>query len=310
VDETQTPKEAHSVRTSRVNETSCNAKGASPISRGSSVEKGKTLGFSDMLTTRRLTAAALRPLRRFASGGPVDTSTLYGRMMASNPLRTSALTGSVLWSSGDLVAQFLEGAESHERTGGSHATKDEIGADSRKAGILGTHIDCYRTAGTVVHGTLIGGAGTYLWFNFLDYVVRGALRLTPGGLPFVGAKLGLEIAIWHPTSLLAYWTICGTAQGHSLDMILRELRGTFVSTLVGGSMLWVPMDILCFWKIPVGLQTLFANAGSFVESIALSYIHGHGLDLFALLSSSLAMPLSPPTPETQYSIRGFLLIFR
>ena len=263
-----------------------------------------------MLTSRRLTAAALRPLRRFASGGPVDTSTLYGRMMASNPLRTSALTGSVLWSSGDLVAQFLEGAESHERTGGSHATKDEIGADSRKAGILGTHIDCYRTAGTVVHGTLIGGAGTYLWFNFLDYVVRGALRLTPGGLPFVGAKLGLEIAIWHPTSLLAYWTICGTAQGHSLDMILRELRGTFVSTLVGGSMLWVPMDILCFWKIPVGLQTLFANAGSFVESIALSYIHGHGLDLFALLSSSLAMPLSPPTPETQYSIRGFLLIFR
>ena len=265
-----------------------------------------------MLTSRRLTAAALRPLRRFASGGPVDTSTLYGRMMASNPLRTSALTGSVLWSSGDLVAQFLEGAESHERTGGSHASKDEFGADSRKVVILGTHIDCYRTAGTVVHGTLVGGAGTYLWFNFLDYVVRGALRLTPGGLPFVGAKLGLEIAIWHPTSLLAYWTICGTAQGHSLDMILRELRGTFVSTLVGGSMLWVPMDILCFWKIPVGLQTLFANAGSFVESIALSYIHGHGLDLFALLSSSLEMPISPPTPDTQYthSIRGLLHLFR
>ncbi|KOO21284.1 mpv17 protein [Chrysochromulina tobinii] len=200
-------------------------------------------------------------------------------MMASNPLLTSALTGSMLWSSGDLVAQFLEvkGAGTHEQhIGGSHASEDDFGtgvpiiaADSPKT------FDPKRTAGTVVHGAAVGGVGTYLWYNFLDGVVRGAMRLTPGGLPFVGAKLGLEIAIWHPTSLLAYWTICGTAQGHSFEKILRELRDSFVSTLVGDAIFWTPVDILCFWKVPVGLQTLFANAGCFVESIALSYVHDH-----------------------------------
>jgi len=240
-----------------------------------------------------------------ASGAPADTSTLYGRMMASNPLLTSALTGSMLWSSGDLVAQFLEvkGAGTHEQhIGGSHASEDDFGtgvpiiaADSPKT------FDPKRTAGTVVHGAAVGGVGTYLWYNFLDGVVRGAMRLTPGGLPFVGAKLGLEIAIWHPTSLLAYWTICGTAQGHSFEKILRELRDSFVSTLVGDAIFWTPVDILCFWKVPVGLQTLFANAGCFVESIALSYIHDHGFDLFALVSSVASVaPVSSvasPTPQ-------------
>ena len=225
--------------------------------------------------------------------------------MASNPLLTSALTGSMLWSSGDLVAQFLEvkGAGTHEQhIGGSHASEDDFGtgvpiiaADSPKT------FDPKRTAGTVVHGAAVGGVGTYLWYNFLDGVVRGAMRLTPGGLPFVGAKLGLEIAIWHPASLLAYWTICGTAQGHSFEKILRELRDSFVSTLVGDAIFWTPVDILCFWKVPVGLQTLFANAGCFVESIALSYIHDHGFDLFALVSSVASVAsvssVAPPTPQ-------------
>ena len=256
--------------------------------------------------TRRLPAAALRPHRRsLATGAPADTSTLYGRMMASSPLLTSALTGSMLWSSGDLVAQFLEvkGAGTHEQhVGGSHASEDDFGtgapiiaADSPKT------FDPKRTAGTVVHGAVVGGTGTYLWYNLLDGVVRGAMRLTPGGLPFVGAKLGLEIAIWHPTSLLAYWTICGIAQGHSFEKIVRELRDSFVSTLVGDAMFWTPVDILCFWKVPVALQTLFANAGCFVESIALSYIHDHGFDLFALVSSVASVAsvssVAPPTPQ-------------
>jgi hypothetical protein len=203
------------------------------------------------------------------------------------------------------VAQFLEvkGAGTHEQhIGGSHASEDDFGtgvpiiaADSPKT------FDPKRTAGTVVHGAAVGGVGTYLWYNFLDGVVRGAMRLTPGGLPFVGAKLGLEIAIWHPTSLLAYWTICGTAQGHSFEKILRELRDSFVSTLVGDAIFWAPVDILCFWKVPVGLQTLFANAGCFVESIALSYIHDHGFDLFAFVSSVASVasvsPVAPPTPQ-------------
>jgi hypothetical protein len=258
--------------------------------------------FTSVLT-RRLPAAALRQIRRsLASGAPADTSTLYGRMMASNPLLTSALTGSMLWSSGDLVAQFLEvkGAGTHEQhIGGSHASEDDFGTGVPI--IAAKTFDPKRTAGTVVHGAAVGGVGTYLWYNFLDGVVRGAMRLTPGGLPFVGAKLGLEIAIWHPTSLLAYWTICGTAQGHSFEKILRELRDSFVSTLVGDAIFWAPVDILCFWKVPVGLQTLFANAGCFVESIALSYIHDHGFDLFALVSSVASVasvsPVAPPTPQ-------------
>jgi Ca2+-binding EF-hand superfamily protein len=245
-------------------------------------------------------AAVPRRARGLAGGGAADTSTLYGRMMARNPLLTCALTGSLLWSTGDLVAQLMEsrhaGGGNHSGDGhGSFPVDDFTAPRSLEGSALEARVmtaesplslDLRRVGGTVVHGALVGGCGTFLWYNLLDKVVRNTLRLAPGSFAFVMAKLGLEIAVWHPTSLLAYWTIVGTAQGHEPSKIAKELHASFLSTLIGDAALWLPIDILCFSIVPVSMQTLFANCGSFIESVALSYVHEHGLDIFALTTSA------------------------
>ena len=248
---------------------------------------------------RRLAGSVAASRSHRSRAGVAEKSTVYGRMMASHPLLTSAFTGSLLWSVGDLAAQVVEmkaigrgrgvggvrtddSEEGHPRAAAAAAVVEPVGLDVRRLG------------GTLVHGAVVGGAGTYMWYTLLDRVVRHTLRLRPGGLAFVLAKLALEILVWHPTSLLCYWTIVGTAQGHSADTIREELRASFVTTLAGDAALWAPIDLLCFWKVPVSMQTLFNNAGSFVESIALSYVHEHSLDLFA----GLSWWWSPSAPAT------------
>jgi Ca2+-binding EF-hand superfamily protein len=246
-------------------------------------------------------AAVPRRARGLAGGGAAaDTSTLYGRMMARNPLLTCALTGSLLWSTGDVVAQLMEsrhtgGGNNPGHGHGSFPVDDFTAPSSLEGSALEVRVvtaetqlslDLRRVGGTAVHGALVGGCGTFLWYNLLDRVVRNTLRLAPGSFAFILAKLGLEIAVWHPTSLFAYWTIVGTAQGHEPSKIAKELHASFLSTLIGDAALWLPIDILCFSIVPVSMQTLFANCGSLIESVALSYVHEHGLDIFALMSSA------------------------
>jgi hypothetical protein len=59
--------------------------------------------------------------------------------------------------------------------------------------------------------------------------------------------------------------------------VREELRASFGATLAADTALWAPIDLLCFWKVSVALQTIFNNAGALVESLALSYVHKHGL---------------------------------
>ena len=62
-----------------------------------------------------------------------------------------------------------------------------------------------------------------------------------------------------------------------MDQIIKELKSDFLMTWFGDGMLWLPLDLLIFWKIPVHLQVVVVNCGSLVEAIALSYIHKNGI---------------------------------
>ena len=186
-------------------------------------------------------------------GGGGDRSTLYGRLMMDHPLPTSIATATVLWASGDLIAQYLDKLENKD-----------------------SEFQSKRFAGVVTHGILLGGVGNYYWYNGLEHFVCNTLRLSAGTLRFVGAKIGLEIAIWHPIGLMVYWCIVGTAEGHSKSKIERELRKDYLPTLLGDICLWTPCDILTFWRVPVQYQGLFINCGSLFEAVALSWVHKHG----------------------------------
>lgn len=109
---------------------------------------------------------------------------------------TSFVTGGVLWGTGDFLAQSLE------------------------KGIASLDLDAKRLGGTVVHGSVVAGAGGYYWYSFLDRFVHGSLRLVPGTLRFVLTKLAFEFSVFHPVSLMCYWWIVGRCEGNSFLAII------------------------------------------------------------------------------------------
>jgi len=189
--------------------------------------------------------------RRFSA----SSKSAYGSLMAMAPLTTSGLSALVLWGAGDLLAQRFD----HYL----HPAKPK-------------ELELSRLAGCMTHGFFIGGVGGYLWYGWLDKFVTKTVRAIPGTKKFIAAKILMEICVWHPVVLLGYWGIVGKFEGHSNAQIGAELRESFLPTLAGDASLWTPIDILNFRYVPVHLQALVFNAGSLVEAVALSYIHGLG----------------------------------
>ena len=173
--------------------------------------------------------------------------------MQKHPLLTSAATAVTLWGGGDAVAQALEMREDPKAT-----------------------FQVNRFAGVATHGALMGGVGSFFWYNFLDRFTSTTLKLAAGSMRFVAAKISLEILIWHQISLAVYWVIVGTFEGHRMEKIKKELRADYLPTLMADVSMWTPLDVLNFKYVPVSLQVLFINLGSLVEAVALSYIHKHG----------------------------------
>jgi Ca2+-binding EF-hand superfamily protein len=197
---------------------------------------------------------SLKPLflRRF--GAAPSASNGNPNFFRRNPVLTSFITGGLLWGSGDLLAQTLE------------------------KGAVSLDVDKKRLAGTMIHGSVVAGAGGYYWYSFLDRFVHGNLRLVSGTLRFVLTKLAFEFSIFHPITLMCYWWIVGRCEGHGIDQIIKELKSDFLMTWFGDGMLWSPLDLLLFWKVPVHLQVMVINCGSLIEAIALSYIHKNGIN--------------------------------
>ena len=186
-------------------------------------------------------------------GGGASSDSLYGRLMQKYPLQTSAVTAMTLWGGGDAIAQGLEMRED------PHAS-----------------FQVNRFAGVATHGAIMGGVGSYFWYNALEKFTATTLKLASGSARFVFAKISLEIIIWHQISLAVYWFIVGTFEGHSVEKIMKELRTDYLPTLFADVSMWTPIDILNFKFVPLQLQVLFINLGSLVEAVALSYIHKHG----------------------------------
>jgi protein Mpv17 len=175
----------------------------------------------------------------------------YSNAMQKQPIITSAITAMILWGTGDLIAQQLENNKNEK-------TNQTLKLD--------------RLSGTLVHGTFVGGIGSYIWYNQLDKFVSRIFKA--GTSRFVLAKVSLELLIWHPVSLLCYWTLVGLCEGHAIDKIKKELLKDFLITWACDGGLWIPVDVMTFWFIPLKYQVMFVSCGSLIEAIALSYIHG------------------------------------
>jgi hypothetical protein len=203
----------------------------------------------------------------------------YLRMNANYPLATAVVTSAGLWFTGDVFAQQMsiyfasENDAAKKETAGGHQHEATQGPSSPPG------MDIRRLAGTTAEGCIVGGGVGYFWYQALDRIVTKS-GLQSGTLRFVCAKMGLEMSVWHPVSLVSFWVLVGLWEGHSFDHIRAELRKDFAPTLASEIALWGPLDVFNFWKVPVHLQVIFANAGCLIEAVGLSYIHEHGFPGF------------------------------
>jgi len=195
--------------------------------------------------------------KRFHGGGSGgathDGSTWWGwymNQLDTNPFRTAAATSFLLYAAGDGTSQLLDGAN--------------------------TGIEWRRLAGTSVDGSLMGGVFGVFWYNNLDKFVGTTLNIRSGTFAFVGAKLAMEMLVYHPISLCAFWFTVGLSEGDSIEHIQSELRHDFFPTLRTEVAFWSPIDTLNFLFVPVHLQVIVINAACFLEAILLSYLRSHG----------------------------------
>jgi hypothetical protein len=208
----------------------------------------------------------------------------YLRTNEKRPFITAVVTAAGLWSVGDILAQQISlsssrlVAEATPSTGSANSSEGEDGQQGAERKIP-VQLDVRRLIGTTAEGCLISGGMGFFWYRFLDRAVT-SMGYKAGTLRFVAAKLGLEMAIWHPFSLAAFWVLLGVWNGHPHKQIKSELGKEFLPTLASEIALWTTLDIINFWKVPVRLQVIVASLGGLVEAILLSYVHERGFPGF------------------------------
>ena len=199
----------------------------------------------------------------------------YTNLQSVFPLATDMATTAVLWFMGDILAQKLE------RTGTSLETKS-VGEES-KSGTAPKEstIDWHRVGVVTVYAGIIWGIEGHYWYYWLDQLVASSLQENGAmsHIYVVMIKLGLEITILHPISLLMFFVCVGLLSGESIKEIRDQLSQDYKPSLWLEYMLWTPIDILNFAAISAKHQFLVVNIACLAESVILSYIKANGIHL-------------------------------
>ena len=131
----------------------------------------------------------------------------YNRLVDIAPLRTSMASSAILWSAGDLTAQFIE-----SRVARPPDTKPynwRRTAVQVRAGYV--HPRCVHGTCTIAcawrvqtaYASLLWAPAAHYWYALLE---RGALLMaTPGTRRLVALKLAAEMVLLHPVSLVAFF---------------------------------------------------------------------------------------------------------
>lgn len=170
------------------------------------------------------------------------------------PFQYSTILGTTLWVAGDVGAQCTESAHC---CGG----RVEQGA-----------VDWHRAAVTGITGGILNGGLGYFWYKRLDVVVRKVFQ--PSSIPFVAAKIGLELGFWQPVTLALLWLSMGLfLQRDGVDAIQQRVSRDLPSVMLYEWGLWLPIDVLNFSIVPVQKQVILINFGSMFEALLVSYLH-------------------------------------
>lgn len=199
------------------------------------------------------------------------------------------VTSTLLWGSGDVIAQQIDMQMSakrlqlmgiSEQAGGVSedcentglSSSREAAADVATVEALVEGLDRRRVLTTSLFGAgFVGPAGHY-WYSGLEGFVKNRMRLRPASFQFVGAKLFFDTFIFGPVHLGAFFTYTGLVSGHSMQQVTKDLARDFVPAFVTEATVWPVIQTINFKLVPVQHQLLFVNFFCLLDSAWLSWL--------------------------------------
>jgi len=174
----------------------------------------------------------------------------YEGNLEANPVATKMVTGSILWSVGDAVAQIVpEMASSEIREGG-------------------TKYDWERTARAAFFGFAVHAPTSHLHFNFLESLTN---RVGVTGLGRTFFKTFMEqFVYWSWLSNSMYHGFMGAMQGMTVDQIYHRIADVLWDTQKAQWLFWIPVQLLNFKFVPVRHQLNVVLGTSVVWTALLS----------------------------------------
>ncbi|KAK2143766.1 hypothetical protein LSH36_814g00016 [Paralvinella palmiformis] len=156
----------------------------------------------------------------------------YQLVLRTHPRLAQALNTSVLFGSGDVIAQlFLE----------------------RRS--LRTY-DARRTSRYTGVGLLVAGPAMYAWYTRLDRIVKGTKSLA------VIKKVALDQVLFLPVYLASFISLMSILRGERASRLRGQLRRDFGSLLVTSYKIWPLVQTINFYLVPLHHRILVMNCVS------------------------------------------------
>lgn len=166
----------------------------------------------------------------------------YEGHLQARPVATKAVTGSILWGLGDVVAQVVPPLTQ------SFKESDDTSSTTNTAIVY----DYPRTARAMFFGFGIHAPLSHLHFNFLEWMtIKGGF--TGMSIPVFKAFME-QFVYWSWFSNSLYHGAMGAMQGKSLEQIYDRIADVLWDTQKAQWVFWIPVQLLNFQFVPVRHQ--------------------------------------------------------
>lgn len=185
----------------------------------------------------------------------------YNQCLTTNPLPTKALTGAVLATAGDALAQSGEKGKPY---------------DARRAASFAAFDSCYRLFQHIAFPLVIG--------NCRGRVLSSILSAVPGlgnGVASMTQSLAVAERVFTYQMMVVpllyypvFFSFTGLMQGLSLKGTFQRAKGIFLPCWKRNLMVWVPVQAFMFAFVPEKWQVAFTCVMGIMWSLKLSATAG------------------------------------
>lgn len=166
---------------------------------------------------------------------------MYVRAIRTNPVRTKAISTSLLSVIGDLLAQKI-----------AQRDNAEFVLDTRRSASIG------------LWGLFIMGPALHYWYAVLDRLFFGKFAVLN--------KLLSDQLLFAPVFNAAFIVGVGSLEGNPLKEVAETVRTKFWPSMKANWTLWPAAQVVNFALVPKTFQIVYVNCVALVWSVILAYI--------------------------------------